>query len=171
MHHDHLATGAWRGSPERLGFLLSQVGGLAAARFAERLADLDLQPSDVGILRLIALDPGLSQQALADKLGVVPSRVVALLDALQKKGLVVRQRSTKDRRNHELSLSDAGRAVMARMREIGAAHENDVVHSLTSDERRTLTTLLLKIAESHQLTPGVHPGYAGPATKASRQRP
>ena len=43
-----------------------------------------------------------------------------------------------------------------------------MVHSLTADERQTLTARLLKIAESHQLTPGVHPGYAGPATKPSR---
>ena len=100
--------------------MLSQVGALAAARFAERLAYLDLQPGDVGILRLIAVDPGLSQQALAGKLGVVPSRVVALIDVLQKKGLVMRERSVKDRRNHELQLTDSGKAVMAQMREIGA---------------------------------------------------
>ncbi len=161
MDHGDSAAAARREPAERLGFLLSQVGAFAAARFAERLADLDLQPGDVGILRLIAVEPGLSQQALAEKLGVVPSRVVALLDHLEKKGLVVRERSVRDRRNHELKLTDGGRGVLARMRQIGAAHEDDVVHSLSADERRTLGALLTKVAESHQLTPGVHPGYRG----------
>jgi DNA-binding MarR family transcriptional regulator len=154
--------GTQRRSSERVGFLLSQVGAFAAARFAERLAALGLQPGDVGVLRLIALDAGLSQQALAGKLGVVPSRVVVLIDDLEKKGLVARLRSAKDRRNYELSLTDAGKDVMAQMREIGSAHEEDVVRALSASERRTLGTLLTKIAESHQLIPDVHPGYRGP---------
>jgi DNA-binding MarR family transcriptional regulator len=162
--HGDAGRRADRAPSDRVGFLLSQVGALAAARFAERLADLDLQPGDVGILRLIAVDPGLSQQALAGKLGVVPSRVVALIDDLQKKGLVMRERSVKDRRNHELQLTDSGKGVMAQMREIGAANEEDVVHALSASERRTLGTLLAKIAESHRLALDVHPGYRATPT-------
>jgi DNA-binding MarR family transcriptional regulator len=138
---------------------VSQVGAFAASKFAERLAMINLQPGDVGILRLIATTPGMSQQDLAGKLGVGPSRVVALIDDLERKDLVARQRSVVDRRNHELRLTDAGRDVMAKMRGIGAAHENDVVQALTVDERRVLGELLGKVAESHGLTPDVHPGY------------
>jgi DNA-binding MarR family transcriptional regulator len=157
---DHAAErSTHRGPSGRVGFLLSQVGALAAAQFAERLATLGVQPGDIGILRLITVEEGLSQQTLAGKLGVGPSRVVALIDELEQKGLVTRERSTKDRRNYELQLTDAGRNVMARMREIGSAHEEDVVHALNASERRTLGELLAKIAASHQLTPDVHPGY------------
>ena len=153
MHPEH------RDGSQRVGFLLSQVGGFAAALFADRLAALSLEPRDVGILRLVAVEPGLSQQTLADRLGVGPSRVVVLIDELEKKDLVARERSTRDRRNYELRLTDAGRDVMSRMREIGAAHENDLVAALSPDERKTLAALLTKIATSHDLTPNVHPGY------------
>jgi DNA-binding MarR family transcriptional regulator len=149
----------WRDASQRVAFLLSQVGAVATARFTDRLAELGLQPSDIGILRMIASDPGLSQQTLAGMLGVGPSRVVALIDALEQKSLVSRARSTTDRRNYELRLTARGGDVMSRMREIGAAHENDIVSALSPDERRTLGGLLSKIAESHQLTPDVHPGY------------
>ncbi|MDH6680641.1 DNA-binding MarR family transcriptional regulator [Rhodococcus sp. LBL1] len=142
-----------------VSFLLSQVGAFAAARFAERLEALALQPSDVGILRLIAMEPGLSQQALADRLNVGPSRVVVLIDGLEKKGLVARVRSVRDRRIYELQLADEGRAAMGRMRDVGAAHEADMAKALTNEERETLATLLNKIAASHELTPNVHPGY------------
>ena len=152
----------WRSPSDRVAFLLSQVGEFSAARFADSLAGLGLQPSDVGILRLIATEPGLSQQALAGLLGVGPSRVVVLIDALQEKALVTRTRSTKDRRNHELNLTEAGRGVMDRMREIGAAHENEIVSALNDEERRTLGALLAKIAASHHLTPNVHPGFRHP---------
>jgi DNA-binding MarR family transcriptional regulator len=144
---------------QRVGFLLAQVGAFAAGRFAQRLTALALQPSDVGILRLIAAEPGLSQRMLAARLGVGPSRVVVLIDELEKKSLVVRERSIQDRRNYELRLSEAGRHVMAQMREIGAAHENEIVNALRPHERETLAALLAKIAASHGLTPNVHPGY------------
>ncbi|WP_327287944.1 MarR family winged helix-turn-helix transcriptional regulator [Streptomyces sp. NBC_01198] len=161
----------YRGAPQRVGFLLAQVGGYAAARFAERLADLSLQPSDIGILRLIALESGLSQRALADHLGVGPSRVVVLIDELESRGLVARVRSTRDRRNHELQLTDAGDAVMRRMREIGSAHEDEIVDVLTPEERETLAALLAKVAASHDLTPNVHPGYRFAGDNRAADRP
>jgi DNA-binding MarR family transcriptional regulator len=152
-------TNSHRGPWQRGGFLLAQVGAYATMRFAQRLEDLGLTPSDIGLLRLIALNPGQSQQTLAQSLGVVPSRVVALIDELQGKGLVSRERSTTDRRNYELQLSPAGRDVMSKMREIGSAHEKDILQVLTAAERKTLTALLTKVAASHDLTPDVHPGY------------
>ncbi|QLE75423.1 MarR family transcriptional regulator [Streptomyces rectiverticillatus] len=50
---------------------------------------------------MIATRPGLSRRALAADLGVVPSRVVTLVDHLDGKGLVERRRSTEDRRNQQ----------------------------------------------------------------------
>lgn len=152
----------WRDAPHRAAFLLSQVGAFAAARFAERLEPLDLQPGDIGILRLIATESDLSQQGLAAKLGVVPSRVVVLIDALERKGLVTRVRSSRDRRSYELHLTEEGKAVMGKMREIGSAHEADMTTALTGPERKELARILGKIAASHDLTPNVHPGYRQP---------
>lgn len=144
-------------------FLLAQLGAFAAQRFGDRVGELGLQPSDVGILRIIARhEVALSQQALAGLLGVGPSRVVALIDALEKKGLVARARSARDRRNYELTLTDAGRDVMAQMRRIGSAHEREITGALSADERSTLITLLGRLARAHGLTADVHPGYRAP---------
>lgn len=148
-----------RDTSQRAAFLLAQVGAFAAARFAQRLEPLALQPGDVGILRLIATEPSLSQQTLADRLGVVPSRVVVLIDALEKKGLVARERSARDRRTYELRLTADGGAVMGEMYEIGCVHEADMTAALTDTEHTELARLLGKIAASHNLTPDVHPGY------------
>jgi DNA-binding MarR family transcriptional regulator len=128
-------------------------------RFAERLEGLGLTPSDVGLLRMIAVNPGQSQQTLAQALRVVPSRVVSLIDDLQAKGLVTRERSSSDRRTYELRLSLVGVEAMEKMREIGSAHENDMMMGLSTEERTTLTALLAKLAASHALAPDVHPGY------------
>ena len=67
-------------------FLLAQVGAHATSKFAERLFDLKLTPADAGIFRILAATPAITQQALATALGTLPSRLVALIDALESRG-------------------------------------------------------------------------------------
>ncbi|MET9068512.1 MarR family winged helix-turn-helix transcriptional regulator [Streptosporangium sandarakinum] len=155
------ATGepAARSAPKRTAFLLAQVGAHAAARFAERISELEVVPADVGLLRMIATRPGRSQQSLAEELGVVPSRVVALIDNLERKGLVERRRNPQDRRNYALHLTEQGTHVMTQMRRLGKAHEDDICAALDDARRAQLTELLEAIAAQQGLTPGVHPGY------------
>ncbi|MCO1655966.1 MarR family winged helix-turn-helix transcriptional regulator [Pseudonocardia humida] len=140
-------------------FLLTQIGSQAAARFAERTAELDLTPPQVGLLRAVAVAPGRSQQALARHLGTPPSRLVALVDGLDERGLVERRRNPDDRRLHALHLTEAGHDLLRRIAEVGQAHNDEVCAALTEEERSTLTALLARIAADHDLTPGVHPGY------------
>ena len=140
-------------------FLLAQLGSYAATRFAERIADLDLTPPQAGLLRAIAAGPGQSQQALARLLGTPPSRLVALVDGLDERGLVERRRNPDDRRLHALHLTAAGDALLARIGEVARAHDDALCAGLDPDDRATLRTLLSRLAEQHGLTPGVHPGY------------
>ncbi|WP_433250162.1 MarR family winged helix-turn-helix transcriptional regulator [Streptosporangium sp. CA-135522] len=148
-----------RSQPRGTAFLLSQVGAHAAARFAERIGGLGVVPSDTGLLRMIATRPGRSQQSLAEELGVVPSRVVALVDGLERKGLIERRRNPQDRRNYALHLTDEGTRVMAGMRDLASAHEDEICAALDDAQRAQLTELLEAIAVQQGLTPGVHPGY------------
>ncbi|WP_433195897.1 MarR family winged helix-turn-helix transcriptional regulator [Nocardia sp. CA-107356] len=140
-------------------FQLAQLGGYAGGRFAERVAEIGLTPPEVGILRLIAAEPGRSQRSLAAELGVVPSRVVALIDPLDRKGWIERRRSATDRRNHELHLTPEGGKLLARMAKLAVAHETELFEGLTDDEYEQLAVLLTKLAAARDLTPGVHPGY------------
>lgn len=145
--------------PRGAAFLIAQIGAHAAGRFAERVGELGLTPPDVGLLRMIAGQPGRSQRSLAADLGVVPSRVVTLIDHLQGKGLVERRRSTEDRRNHELHLSPAGLRALEDVRRCATAHEDDMCAALDDGQRALLTELLGLVADQQGLTPGVHPGY------------
>jgi DNA-binding MarR family transcriptional regulator len=140
-------------------FLLAQLGAHAAGRYAARVAELELDPPQTGVLHLLAREAGLSQQALATRLGVAPSRVVGLVDGLEGRGLLERRRSTTDRRNYELHLTDAGQQLLQRLREVAKAHDADVTAALGKKERKQLVELLQKVADAQGLTPGVHPGY------------
>ena len=140
-------------------FLLAQLGAHAAARYGERIADLDLTPAQTGVLRLVMTGPGLSQRDLATRLGVGPSTVVALVDELETRGLLERRRSPTDRRHHALHLTDAGTRTMAEVRTVAVEHDADLTAALDDDERRVLADLLRRVADQQGLTPGVHPGY------------
>ncbi|MGS2617657.1 MarR family transcriptional regulator [Micromonospora sp. LZ34] len=91
--------------------------------------------------------------------GVVPSRVVALVDNLERKGLIERRRNPRDRRNYALHLTTEGTHVMTEMRGLGSAHEDDICAALDDTQRAQLAALLEAIAAQQCLTPGVHPGY------------
>jgi DNA-binding MarR family transcriptional regulator len=162
---EHAPTGHDDRSPRRprgTAFLLAQVGAHAATRFAERISELGVIPADVGLLRMIATLPGRSQQSVAEEMGVVPSRVVALVDNLEGKGLVERRRNPQDRRNYELHLTADGTKVMTQMRRVGSAHEDDICAALDDEQRAQLAGLLEAIASQQGLTPGIHPGYRQP---------
>jgi len=140
-------------------FLLAQLGSYATARFTERVAELDLVPAQTGLLRAVAASPGQSQQALAQLLGTPPSRLVALVDALEERGILERRRNPDDRRLHVLHLTEAGHQLLRRIGELARAHNDALCRALDPTERNQLRALLTRIADDHDLTPGVHPGY------------
>src|SRR5262245_515280 len=140
-------------------FLLAQVGAHAAGQFGERLRALRLTRPNAGILRLIGLSPGLSQQELARRLAILPSQLVALLDELQDRGLIERRQDTADRRTYALHLTTLGRNTTEQIGRIAREHDDAVCAALNIDERRQLNALLSRIAEQQGLSPGVHPGY------------
>ncbi|MEV6562765.1 MarR family winged helix-turn-helix transcriptional regulator [Nocardia sp. NPDC051756] len=142
-----------------VAFGLAQLGAHATQRFSERIAEIGLTPPEVGILRMIAADPGRSQRSLAAALGVVPSRVVALIDPLDNKGLIERRRSATDRRNHELHLTPAAGKLLARLATVAVAHETELTAALSDAEYRQFADLLDRLVAARELAPGVHPGY------------
>lgn len=147
--------------PQKFGvaFLLAQVGAHAADKFAERLRPLKLNPAHAGILRAINHAQGISQQALAQQLGMFPSRMVLVLDELERLGFVERRPSARDRRTYALHLTARGNARLEAIGRIAREHQEALCAALNPGERETLASLLSRIAEQQDLTAGVHPGY------------
>jgi|ERR1700730_16536106 DNA-binding MarR family transcriptional regulator len=139
-------------------FLLAQLGDHAADRFAERIRVLRILPAHAGILRLIA-NASFNQQALAKHLGILPSRMVILIDELAERKLLRRKRSQKDRRNYDLLLTSTGHQILKKLSKIATEHEADLCAALTLEERHTLAALCRKIVSQQELTTDVHPGY------------
>jgi DNA-binding MarR family transcriptional regulator len=140
-------------------FLLAQIGAHAASRFAERLAVLQLSPPDAGILRLLRMSAGISQQALSSRLQIHPSRLVAILDNLENRKLIERKPNPDDRRLYSLHLTKDGLEILERLGKVAREHQDALLAALDSEERGSLATLLQKVAREQGLSPGIHPGY------------
>lgn len=140
-------------------FLLAQIGAHAATLFAKRLKPLKLTPAHAGILRIINAENGISQKGVAKRLGMYESRLVSVLDEMQRMNLVERKASPNDRRFYALHLTARGKKKLQAIAEVAQDHRAALCSGLTEKETDTLWVLLDKIAQQQRLTPGVHPGY------------
>jgi DNA-binding MarR family transcriptional regulator len=150
-------------APQNLAFLLSQVGIHASSRFAERLAEVGLQPPLFRVLNLVDAAEGRSQQEIAKAVQAPPSRMVGFVDELEQRGLVERRADPRDRRVRALYLTAAGREALARGREVARGHEDELAAGLSGEERERLVELLGRVVEAQEIGAGVHPGFSGTA--------
>ena len=141
-------------------FLLAQVGAHAAERFAQVLEPLQLSPQDAGVLRMLGTSSGISQQELAARLRIHASRLVAIVDNLEKRGAVERRVNEQDRRLYSLHLTGSGGELLGQIGMAARQHQEALLSSLSSEEREQLAGFLTRIADQQGLEQGVHPGYA-----------
>jgi DNA-binding MarR family transcriptional regulator len=109
------------------------------------------------LLRLAA-NEGQSQQALAEMIGVNATRMVFLVDELEKLGLVERRRNPADRRSYALYLTGQGRVTVDQVRAVTAEHEAELGAGLTEAQRAQLVSLLRLMADEQGLHPRGMPG-------------
>lgn len=144
------------------GFLLALAGLAVARSFARRLDPLGLEPRQVGLMRAVADTQGQSQQAIGERLRIPPSRMVTLIDGLERRQVVERQRNPVDRRAHALYLTDAGQRLLARVTCLASEHEDEVCAGLSGPERDQFVALLRRVAAGLGLSEAASPVSASP---------
>lgn len=141
--------------PSLIGYHLRRAQVAVFQDFAEMLAEFAVTPGQFGVLEIIASNTGLSQTELARAIGIDRSTMVAVIDALEGRGLVVRAPAPSDRRSYALRLSESGRAALRKMEERVRAHERRIARDLSPKEQALLIELLKR------LLPGDRGGAAG----------
>lgn len=128
-----------------LGYHL-RMANLAMYRdFIAQLSDLDLTQKQAATLALISDNPGMPQVAIATQLGADRATIMAMIDRLQGRHLVIRKRSKSDRRRQELYLTPEGEKVLAEARKQIAEHEKHFTALFSSAELRALLKALKKL--------------------------
>lgn len=125
-------------------YLMGQLHRSGVGRIDEELAGSGVALRDYYVLVCVGEFGPLSQQNVADRLGLDRSDLVKVLDRLEVAGRVLRERDTEDRRRHVLTLTDAGRETLAKVDEVSSAVTGELLGRLSPWEQETLHRLLLK---------------------------
>jgi DNA-binding MarR family transcriptional regulator len=131
--------------PELVGYHLRMAQVTVFRDFDRELAGLDMTPAIFGVLEVLQHNKGLTQTRLATAIGLDRSSLVPLLDKLQKRNLVAREASVKDRRSNHLFLTPEGRQLLVKADKRVKLHEQRVLASLSKTEVKQLIKLLMKI--------------------------
>ena len=133
--------------PELIGYHVRRAQLYLFADFARTMADAQITPGQFGVLSLVAANPGLTQSALARAVRIERSTMVAVIDALQGRGLVERKPSPVDRRSNALMLTAQGRAILDKVIPLVRAHERRMARNLSAGDKERLIELLPRLTD------------------------
>lgn len=122
-----------------------RAGRVIARWMGSRLAEVGLTPQQVEVLDVLGREDGVPLGCLRDALCCVGSNVTALVDRMERDGLVERRRDADDRRVVRLCLTPAGREKLALLGDPRRCCP-ETLGVLTTEERRRLVALLRKLA-------------------------
>jgi DNA-binding MarR family transcriptional regulator len=94
------------------------------------------------VLSFARASDGLSQQELSERLGLDPTIVVGLIDALEGRGLMTRTKDPTDRRRNLLGLTAPGRDVHDAALAAAQRAEDAFLEPLSASQRKALRASL-----------------------------
>jgi DNA-binding MarR family transcriptional regulator len=129
--------------------LLDHLARLMRLRAESALAPLGLRPRHLVALTVLRDHGSPTQQALAAALQTDRTNLIGLLNQLEADGLILRRRSTEDRRRHIVELTSDGAQRLTDTEAALAAAEDEVLGALDAEQRETLYSLLQQATTSH----------------------
>jgi DNA-binding MarR family transcriptional regulator len=139
-------------APQRLralpSWLLSQAALQGHRLVSEGLAADGLRKYHFTVLLALDEQGPTSQAALGRRLSIDRSDMVAVINDLEGKGLLVRSPDPHDRRRNVIALTPAGEQALARLDARVNEAQAALLAALTERERRDLVRLLTRVVET-----------------------
>lgn len=132
---------------EAIGLLISRCLNRVTDACAGAMVDLDISSQQYGVLHSIYRGRASTPSALARLCFTNTAAITYTLDVLEKKGLLIRNRSSSDRRVIDLELTAEGNALIQECIPRAVNAQNQVLKSLSEAECQTLRSLLRRIAD------------------------
>jgi DNA-binding MarR family transcriptional regulator len=130
-----------------VGFHIRLAHGAVYRHFTETFAALDLTQKQVSALWLVNDHPGVSQIELGRRLRMDRATTMTIVNRLQARDFMRRERSTSDARKQALYLTEAGTAALAQAKGAVEQHEGWLKARFTPQETEKLVELLARIHE------------------------
>lgn len=129
---------------ESIGYLLRRAGTQLAVSVDRRLAEFDMTHAQYGIFCRLQDGPSTAAE-LARSSMTDTGAMTRMLDRLEEKGFVQRSRSSTDRRIVEVALTEKGRQLAGRMREVAVEALNQHLREFTLDEVEQFKSFLRRM--------------------------
>jgi MarR family transcriptional regulator, lower aerobic nicotinate degradation pathway regulator len=131
-----------------LGFVFSKISQKMSDLFQDYLDVYSITSKQYGVLLVVSSDIEETQRSVARKLKLDRTTIGQLIDYLERKNLLKRVQSKKDRRAYNLHLTDPGREVVEILWDKMNNVESQVISCLTNEEQKKFVELTMKINES-----------------------
>jgi MarR family transcriptional regulator, lower aerobic nicotinate degradation pathway regulator len=138
--------GRLRALPSRL---LNLAAGYAQRLVGERLASLDARKWHYATLAALEEFGPDSQSGLSDRTGIYRSDLVATINELTARGLVLRAADPADHRRNAITLTDEGRRHLKHLDVLIADAQAEFLAPLSAADRAELTRILQLIVGHH----------------------
>jgi DNA-binding MarR family transcriptional regulator len=130
-----------------LGLRIRLAHGAVYRHFAETFADLDLTQKQVSALWLVGDNPGISQIDLGGRLRMDRATTMTIVNRLQERAYLRRERSVSDGRKQALYLTLAGASALEEAKRCIGEHEAWLKSRFSADEVEILVEMLARIHE------------------------
>jgi len=110
-----------------------------------RKQNVPLTPEQFMLIDLLWNEGEMSQQRLADLMQKDKNSVTVLVDAIERKGLVVRRQNSNDRRSNTLVLTEKAVALKEETKRIGISILDRMLDGISEDELRVFLRTLYKL--------------------------
>lgn len=127
------------------GYTLKRTFNAIQADLALTLRPFELRMITYSLLAVIVDCPGVRQSQLADVLAIERPNLVVLLDELERRDLITRERERADRRAYALKCTLMGRRLYDQARKAVLAHEKRFLKQLDEDETTQIIAALRQI--------------------------
>ena len=131
---------------ERVGDLLKHVHWGLRKRLDARLGALGLTASQNTVLLALGRGPRISGMQLANACLVSPQAINQIVRSLEDLELIGRRPSGEHPRALALELTEKGRALLAKARQVAALAESEMVAGILQKDRRTFINCLVQCA-------------------------
>lgn len=118
----------------RLGFLIHDVSRLRRSAFDRCLKPLNVTRSQWWVLAYLSRADGMTQSQLAEELDLGKVAIGGLIDRLEKSGLVRREADAGDRRVNRVFLEPKSKQLVARMRKVSHAMNEQILSGLPDEK-------------------------------------
>jgi DNA-binding MarR family transcriptional regulator len=140
---------AFDADPARsIGYLIRETSRLILARLNVLLAPHEVTLGQYFVLRELWQHEGLTQRELSERIAIQEQSTVATIDAMEKRDLVVRVRSTSDRRKIHIHLTERGRDLREQLLGYAATVIDGATGDFAPAELESLRGLLRKLREN-----------------------